>query len=60
MRAAYVDLSCQESVPFGEPGGRAMARRLRTFDELVAANLLEAEVGARFEERAGSSLFTCQ
>lgn len=49
MRVAYVDTSCLVSVAFGEPAGRAIARRLRAFDELVAANLLEAELGAAFQ-----------
>lgn len=44
MRTAYVDTSCLASVAFGEPTGQAMAGRLRTFDELVAANLLEADL----------------
>lgn len=44
MKVAYVDTSCLVAVLLGEPGGREMARRLKSQDELVAANLLEAEL----------------
>ena len=45
MKVAYVDTSCLVAVTFGESGGVALTRRLRSFDELVSANLLEAEHG---------------
>ena len=32
------------AIALGEPGAPAIARRIRAFDTLVAANLLEAEV----------------
>jgi predicted nucleic acid-binding protein len=55
MKAAYVDTSCLVSVAFGDPGGAELARRLEGFDELFAANLLEAELRASFA-REGVSL----
>ncbi|MGI8402729.1 MAG: PIN domain-containing protein [Gemmatimonadaceae bacterium] len=48
MKVAYVDTSCVIAVMFGGPGAPALARRLRSFDELVSANLLEAELRAAF------------
>lgn len=36
------------AIAFGERGATALARRLTTFDELVASNLLEAELRATF------------
>lgn len=48
MTAAYVDTSCLVAIAFGERGGAAMARRLQGFDEIVSANLLEAELRATF------------
>lgn len=48
MNVAYVDTSCLVAIAFGEKGGRAMGRRLKDFDELVSANLLEAELLAAF------------
>lgn len=48
MRVGYVDTSCLVAIAFGEPGGRAIGRRIKGFDELVSANLLEAELGAAF------------
>ena len=44
MKVAYVDTSCLVAIAFGEPGAAALARRLAAFDELVSANLLEAEL----------------
>jgi predicted nucleic acid-binding protein len=41
---AYVDTSCLVAIAFQEPGAGALQRRLRRFDELLAANLLEAEL----------------
>ena len=46
MPIAYVDTSCFAAIAFGEPGARAMARRLERFDALVSSNLLEAELRA--------------
>ena len=48
MKVAYVDTSCLVAVAFGERGATALARRLRTFDELVSSNLLEAELRGAF------------
>ena len=59
MKVAYVDTSCLVAVSFGESGGPALTRRLKAFDELVSANLLEAELRAVFaRERipSGSNL----
>ena len=44
------------AIALGEPGAPALARRIRAFDTLVAANLVEAEVRsalAREEVRPG-------
>jgi uncharacterized protein with PIN domain len=48
MTIAYVDSSCLVAIAFGERGAKALSRRLEGFDELVASNLLEAELGAAF------------
>jgi predicted nucleic acid-binding protein len=59
MKVAYVDTSCLVAIAFGESGGTGLTRRLKAFDELVSANLLEAELRAVFvRERipANSSL----
>ena len=48
MRIAYLDSSCLVAIAFGERGAAALARRLTSFDELVASNLLEAELRASF------------
>jgi uncharacterized protein with PIN domain len=48
MNVAYVDSSCIVAIAFGERGATATARRLREFDQLVASNLLEAELRAAF------------
>lgn len=48
MRVGYVDTSCLVAIEFGEKGGRGMSRRFKDFDELVSANLLEAERRAAF------------
>ena len=48
MTAAYVDTSCFVAIAFGERGATALARRLAAFDELLASNLLEAELRAAF------------
>lgn len=48
MKVAYVDTSCLVAVAFGESAGSALTRRLKAFDELVSANLLDAELRAVF------------
>lgn len=48
MNVAYVDTSCLVAIAFGERGASALARRLDGFDELISANLLEAELRAAF------------
>ncbi|MFL5571291.1 MAG: hypothetical protein ACJ772_11990, partial [Gemmatimonadaceae bacterium] len=48
MKIAYVDTSCLVAISFGEPRGSTLMRRLKTFDELVSANLLEAELRTTF------------
>lgn len=48
MRIAYLDSSCLVAIAFGERGAAALARHLTSFDELLASNLLEAEVRASF------------
>jgi uncharacterized protein with PIN domain len=48
MKVAYVDTSCLVAVAFGEPGAKALARRLGGFDVLVASDLLEAELRCAF------------
>jgi predicted nucleic acid-binding protein len=47
-KVAYVDTSCLVAIALGERGAAALARRLNGFDELVASNLLEAELQAVF------------
>jgi predicted nucleic acid-binding protein len=53
LRTAYVDTSCLAAIAFDERNSRAMQRRLASFDELVAAPLLEAELRAALR-REGS------
>lgn len=48
MSAAYVDSSCVVAIAFGERGAAAIARRIGSFDEILASNLLEAELRAAF------------
>lgn len=48
MSVAYVDTSCLVAIAFGERGATALARRLAGFDEIIASNLLEAELRAAF------------
>jgi hypothetical protein len=43
---AYVDTSCLVSIALGERGSVALERRLSTFGEFIASNLLEAELRA--------------
>jgi len=48
VSVAYVDTSCLVAIAFAERGGAAMLRRFEAFDELIASNLLEAELRAAF------------
>jgi len=48
VRAAYVDTSCLVAIAFGEPQGSATTDRLKQFDRLFSANLLEAELRGSF------------
>ena len=48
MKVAYVDTSALVAIAFGESGSSGIARRLKGFEELVSANLLEAELRATF------------
>lgn len=48
MKVAYVDTSCLVAVAFSDPRSAAVSRRLKTFDELVSSNLLEAELRSVF------------
>lgn len=65
MTVAYVDTSCLVATAFGERGATAVARRLRTFDHLISANLLEAELRATYrreglaEEPEALGLIAC-
>ncbi len=53
MKTAYVDTSCLGAIAFDERNSAAVQRRLASFDELVAAPLLEAELRAALR-REGS------
>ncbi|MGH7624788.1 MAG: PIN domain-containing protein [Gemmatimonadaceae bacterium] len=48
MKVAYVDTSYVVAIAFGERNAKALARRMTRFDELVSANLLDAELHAVF------------
>ena len=48
MKVGYVDTSCLVAIAFGERGAAPVRRRLASFDRLVAANLLEAELRCAF------------
>ncbi|MGH7664263.1 MAG: PIN domain-containing protein [Gemmatimonadaceae bacterium] len=48
MKVACLDTSCLVAIAFAERGATALSRRLAAFDELVASNLLEAELRAAF------------
>ncbi len=56
MKVGYVDTSCLVAIALGERGGRGIGRRLQTFDELVSANLLEAELRAAFRREGVEGL----
>lgn len=61
MNIAYIDTSALVAIVFGEPGGAALARRLKGFDELLSSNLLEAELRAALVREGvseGESLLT--
>ena len=49
MPVAYVDTSCLVAIAFGERGATDIERRLKSFDELVSSNLLEAELRSAFQ-----------
>ena len=49
---AYVDSSCLIAIGFGESGAAAIEKRLRSFDALMASNLLEAELRAAFRRES--------
>ena len=44
MSVAYVDSSVVVAIAFDEPGAREHYQRLREFTEVVASNLVEAEL----------------
>jgi predicted nucleic acid-binding protein len=46
MAWAYVDTSCLVAIALEESGSAALRRRLVRFEELLASNLLEAELRA--------------
>lgn len=46
MKVAYVDSSCIVALAFREPAATALRRKLKRYDTLVSAALLEAEVSA--------------
>ena len=48
MTVAYVDTSCLVAVAFRERGSTALLRRIELFDDLLASNLLEAELRAAY------------
>ena len=53
MNVAYVDTSCLVAIAFGERGSSRVSARLDSFEQIFAANLLEAELMASFaRERA--------
>lgn len=49
MRLAYVDTSILVAIAFGESGATAATRRLKNFDALATADLLDAELRATFQ-----------
>jgi len=48
VKIGYLDTSCLVALAFDEPGAEEIARRLSGYDELIAANLLEAEFLSAF------------
>ncbi|MGH7584314.1 MAG: PIN domain-containing protein [Gemmatimonadales bacterium] len=55
MSKAYVDTSCLVATLLAQPEGAAMARRLRRCDELLASNLLEAELRSALRREAADN-----
>lgn len=53
MSVAYIDTSCLVAIAFRARGATALQRRIEQFDDLVASNLLEAELRAGYK-REGS------
>ncbi len=49
MSLAYIDSSCLVAIAFGERGGKALAKRLAGFEELLSSNVLEAELRSAFQ-----------
>jgi uncharacterized protein with PIN domain len=53
VSVAYIDSSCVVALAFGEAGARKIAAAARTYTQLIASNVLEAEVRAALaRERA--------
>ncbi|HEX8716788.1 MAG TPA: hypothetical protein VF722_07410, partial [Gemmatimonadaceae bacterium] len=48
MKVAYVDTSCLVAIAFAERGASTLSRRMAQFDQLLAANLLDAEIRSVF------------
>ena len=48
MSTAYVDTSALLAVAFNQPEGQAIARRLDGFTDILASNLLSAELRSAF------------
>jgi PIN domain-containing protein len=46
VSTAYIDSSCIVAMAFDQPDARKIAKVCRSYSQLVAANLLEAEVRA--------------
>jgi predicted nucleic acid-binding protein len=44
LSTAYLDSSCLVAIAFDEPGAKRMVGEIEGYDEIVASNLLEAEV----------------
>jgi predicted nucleic acid-binding protein len=49
VNAIFVDTSCLVAIVLDEPDGAGVSRRLESCDELLAANLLEAELRSVFQ-----------
>ncbi len=54
MKFAYIDTSCLVALAFAEPEARRLASQLQDFDQLLAANLLEAEFRAALVREGGT------
>ncbi|MGK2933724.1 MAG: PIN domain-containing protein [Gemmatimonadaceae bacterium] len=56
MKVGYVDTSCLVALALAEPSAAKVQRRLSSFDELHASNLLEAELNSvMLRERSAST-----